>query len=75
MYVTTATWMKGTVIAFDDVNPHSIITLEERGADGEAHRWAIKGPRASAPERASFGADVPQPGDTLELCAFGYKSP
>lgn len=73
MYVTTATWIKGTVVRFDNVNPHSITTLEQRGADGEVRRWAVEGPPARGLARAGSGARLPKASDVVEFCAFGYK--
>ena len=75
MYVTAATWIKGTVVRLEELSPHSIITLEERGADGQMHRWAIEGPPGPALGRLNLRADLPREGDAVEICAFGYKSP
>ena len=74
MYVTTPIWLKGTVVAFEAVNPHTKITLEERTADGKLRRWAIEGPGDFQLDRLGLAADAPQIGDSLEFCAFPYKS-
>jgi len=34
MYDLEPIWIEGTVIRFERVNPHSVITLEEQGEDG-----------------------------------------
>lgn len=75
MYAATATWIKGTVVRLEDINPHSIITLEQLGADGRVHRWAIEGPPGQALGRLNAGAELPKAGDAVEFCAFGYKTP
>ena len=38
---TTAVRVKGTVIRFHRINPHSFIVLEEINAAGERQRWAL----------------------------------
>jgi hypothetical protein len=48
MYETTPIWVKGTVVAFERRNPHSIKTLEDRGEEGRVLRWAVEGPPQTA---------------------------
>lgn len=74
MYERTAFWVKGTVVSFEAVNPHTITTLEERSADGQTRRWAVEGPAQYQIERMDIATDVPQVGDAVEFCAFRYKS-
>jgi hypothetical protein len=73
MYETTPIWVKGTVVAFERRNPHSIMTLEDRGEEGRVLRWAVEGPPQTALERTGIGADAPKVGDAVEFCAFPYK--
>ena len=73
MYETTPFWVKGTVVRFERVNPHSVTTLEERSEDGQVRRWAIEGPAQSQLDRGD--AEVPKVGDVIKVCAFPYKSP
>lgn len=42
--LTNPIWVHGTVVRFDRINPHRIITLEEKTKDGEVRRWAVEGP-------------------------------
>jgi hypothetical protein len=59
MYATTPLWIKGKVIRFDHVNPHTIITLEDRSdEDGQVRRWAVEGPSQAQLDRRSVDADV-----------------
>lgn len=74
MYVTTPVWVKGTVVRFERVDPHTIVTIEERGADGAVRRWRVEGPAQSQLERLALSDAVPKVGDVIEFCAFTYKS-
>lgn len=74
MYDTTPVWVQGTVIRFEAVDPHTITTVEARSADGQVRRWAVEGPGQSQLDRLGIGTDVPRVGDTIEVCAFPYKS-
>src|SRR5262245_25000241 len=65
---TTAVRVKGTVVQFHEINPHSIIFLDEKGADGRTHRWAIEGPSIIQLNRMGFAKDVLKPGDVIEVC-------
>lgn len=53
MYVATATWIKGTVVRFEHLSPHSITTIEERAARGRTSsplgRRRPARPRAGSP--------------------------
>ena len=41
---TKAVRVKGTIVQFHQINPHSFIYLEEKSTDGETRRWAVEGP-------------------------------
>jgi hypothetical protein len=74
MYQTTPFWITGTVTSFELKNPHTITTVEVKGADGQVRLWAVEGPPKTALDRRN-GSDqyVPKVGDTLEVCAFPYR--
>ena len=74
MYDTIPIWVEGTVIGFERVNPHTITTLEERGADGQVRRWAVEGPGPSQLDRMDIGMGVPKVGDIIRFCAFPYRA-
>jgi hypothetical protein len=63
--------VKGTVVRFENINPHTITTLEERSEDGQVRRWAVEGPGQF---QLDIGMNVPKVGDAIEFCAFPYKS-
>ena len=41
---TTAVTVKGTIVRFELVNPHSILFVDQKGEDGQIQRWAVEGP-------------------------------
>lgn len=73
MYETAAVWIKGTVVRIERVNPHTLISLEDRNESGQVLRWAVEGPGQSQLERMGIAADGPSVGDVIEFCAFPYK--
>jgi hypothetical protein len=72
-YQTTPIWITGSVVRFEHVNPHTIITLEGKSAGGQLRRWAVEGPAQAALDRRGSAVDVPKVDDTLKVCAFPYK--
>ena len=44
---TTAVTVKGTVVLFQRVNPHSLLVLDEKRKDGQIRRWVVEGRRAN----------------------------
>ena len=75
MYQTTPIWISGAVIRFELKNPHTIITLEDRSQNGEVRLWAVEGPSQTEVDRMNINDQVPKVGDTIEVCAFPYRSP
>lgn len=71
--ISAPLWVKGTVVRFERVNPHSVIFLDEKLAGGQVRRWAVDGPSTPQLERQGLGADFLKPGETLEICGFATK--
>lgn len=73
MYDQTPVWVKGTVVGFENVDPHTITTLEQRSEDGHVRRWSVEGPGRF---QLDVGTKIPVPkfGEDVEFCAFPYKS-
>ena len=67
---TKAVRVKGTIVRFHQINPHSFIFLDQQGADGQNHRWAIEGPSILQLNRSGFAKDVLKPGDVVEVCGY-----
>ena len=72
--LTDAIWMQGTIVRFERVNPHSIITLNEKTRDGQVRRWAIEGPDAGQLHRRGVALDFLKAGDVVTFCAFPMKA-
>ena len=72
---TTPVRVKGTVVQFHEINPHSFIFLEQKGADGQTHRWAVEGPSILQLQRSGFTRPILKPGDVVEVCGYLPKEP
>ncbi len=72
---TQAVRVKGTVLQFHHMNPHTIIYLESKDADGQVRRWAVEGPATLQLTRRGVGNDVLKPGDAIEVCGYLPKEP
>src|SRR5688500_12010788 len=71
--LTVPIWMKGTVVRFDRVSPHSLIFIEQTEEDGQTQRLAVDGPAPNALARRGIGADFVKAGDVIEVCGFFLK--
>ena len=67
---TTAVRVKGTIVQFHQINPHSFIYLEQKDPDGQVRRWAIEGPSIVQLKRRGLADDVLKPGDVIEVCGY-----
>jgi DNA/RNA endonuclease YhcR with UshA esterase domain len=65
--------VKGTVVQFQRINPHSFIFLEETDASGTPRRWAVEGPSALQLARRDVAPDVLKSGDVIEVCGYVTK--
>lgn len=72
---TTAVRVKGRVVAFHRINPHSVIYLDEQRPDRQLRRWAVEGPSAVQFQRRGAAADSVKPGDVIEVCGYLPKEP
>ena len=70
---TTAVHVKGTVVSFLRVNPHSIIFLDQTREDGQIQRWAVDGPAPNQLDRMRVEKDILKAGDVIEVCGFVTK--
>lgn len=71
---TTPVRVKGAVVRFHQINPHSFIYLEEKTADGQVRRWAVEGPSLVQLNRTG-GDKLVQVGDVVEICGYLPKEP
>ena len=65
--------VKGIIAGFHAINPHSFIYLDEKGSDGQNHRWAIEGPSAIQLKRIGFATDILRTGAAVEVCGYVSK--
>ena len=65
--------VKGVVVRFAWMNPHSILFIDQTIADGQVQRWALEGPATSPLQRMGVGKDTFKAGDAIEACGFVMK--
>jgi hypothetical protein len=70
---TTAVRVKGTISRVELVNPHSIVFVDQKSADGQTQRWAVEGPGVTQLARSNFNKDSFKVGDTIEACGYVTK--
>ena len=71
--ITTPIWVKGALVRLDRINPHVLMTLEEKTERGKVQRWTVEGPGLQGFNRMGLPADFLKAGDLVELCAFALK--
>jgi hypothetical protein len=64
--------VKGTVVQFHPINPHSFIYLEEKGTDGQTRRWAVEGPSVLQLTRRGLEKAL-KAGDVVEVCGYAPR--
>ena len=70
---TKAVRVKGTIVQFHAINPHSFIYLEEKNAEGQMIRWwAVEGPGGTLLARRGLDKIV-KAGDVIEVCGYQPK--
>jgi hypothetical protein len=74
LYQTTPVWIRGTVVGFENSNPHTVVLLEETAGDSQRRRWGVEGPGRGQLDRMGLVTDIPEVGEFIEFCAFPYKS-
>jgi Family of unknown function (DUF6152) len=70
---TRSVTVKGTIVLFERVNPHTFIFVDEKGKNGEMHRWAIAGPGIVQLTRMGIAKDALKTGDVIEACGYVTK--
>ena len=70
--LSTPIFVKGTVVRFDRINPHTIIELDE-AVGAEVRRWRIEGPFLAQLKRMGVDERLLEPGDVIEACGFPLK--
>ena len=70
---TTPIRLKGTIVRFHEINPHSFLYIEVTGEDGQVRRWAVEGPPIRQIGRMGFAKDALKPGTVIEVCGYAPK--
>jgi hypothetical protein len=70
---TTGVTLKGTVVRFERVNPHSFLYIDAKGKNGDTQLWAIEGPNINQLVRMGFEKDTLKAGDVIEACGYILK--
>src|SRR5215468_11136147 len=70
---TTAVRVKGILVRFEQVNPHSVLFLDEERPDGTIQRWAVEGPGALQMRRLGMDIGMFKAGDVIEACGYVTK--
>jgi hypothetical protein len=70
---TTPIRLKGTILRFHEINPHSFLYIEVTGEDGQVRRWAVEGPSNFQIKRMGLATDALKPGMTVEVCGYAPK--
>ena len=70
---STPVRVKGIVVVFERINPHSIIFLDQKKEDGQTQRWAVDGPGITQLDRFGVPKDMLKAGDVIEVCGFAAK--
>jgi len=71
--LTKAVHVKGTILEFHLMNPHSFIYLEQKDADGQTRKWAAEGPSVSQFNRSGLTKDFFKAGSVIEICGYVPK--
>src|SRR5689334_2208948 len=67
---TKGVTVKGTVVLFHLINPHSIIFVDEKRPDGKTERWAIDGPGINQLTRQGIDKNYLKAGEIVEVCGY-----
>lgn len=71
--VAASKWVKGTVVRYEPINPHTVLVIEEPTGDGRVREWTVEGPRLGRLDQLGVGQDFLKVGDVIEVCGFFYK--
>src|SRR5262245_42155833 len=67
---TTPVRVKGVIVLFERVNPHSILFVDQEIGNGKVQRWAVDGPSYVQLNRMGFDKVALKAGDVVEVCGY-----
>jgi hypothetical protein len=65
---------KGTVTEFDFINPHVLIYMNVRGANGKITKWSGELTSPNHLARAGWTRETLKPGETVTIAGFPAKN-
>lgn len=68
---STLVTVNGTVTSYSWENPHVMIGLDVKNADGKIEKWSVGGPSVTRMARNGWERGTLKPGDTIT--AIGYR--
>src|SRR6266478_2837054 len=71
--MTRITVINGTVIEHDFINPHQVIRMKVKDAEGNVTVWTLIGAAVSANRAAGWSRDTLKTGDDVKVFGFAYR--
>ena len=68
-----AVTISGTIVRFEQVNPHSFLYVDQETSDGIV-RWAVEAPAPNLFTRRAIGQEQLVPGLTVEACGYVLRN-
>lgn len=62
--------VKGTIVLFERVNPHTVLFVDEKREDGQIQRWAVDGPAVTQLDRMGLDKNALKIGGVVEACGY-----
>jgi hypothetical protein len=70
---TKAVRVKGVLVMFARVNPHSVVFIDQKLDNGGVERWAVDGPSIIQLQRMGISVDSLKVGEVIEACGYAMK--
>jgi len=71
--ISSPVWLEATVVSYEPRNPHVLIHVMEKRADGSTNPIIVEGPIMRRLEDMRLAKDFIKPGDVLRMCGFPFK--
>jgi hypothetical protein len=65
--------MKGVIVSFDLVNPHSFMYVNVKGPKGEVEHWVLEGSGINPLANRGVNKQSFKAGETIEICGYQTK--
>lgn len=70
-----AVTIRGTIVRFERINPHSFLHVDLESEDGRIERWLVESPSIPGLERRGIGTSTLTAGAGVEACGYLLKDP